>query len=132
MKHIVLTILFLSLGSLLFGQSRIKFDSTSCHLGRYEEGPDINFKLKFKNIGTKPILILNASESGYVGICTYPKDTIYPKKENYIGWFFPTSSRVGNNSKQVIITLKDTTMRINMYFEIIPKKESSLIDTIKY
>ena len=115
-----------------FSQTRIRFDSTSYHLGRFEEGPAIKFKLKFKNIGSKPILILRASESGGVGVCDYPKDPIDPKKESYIEWLHPTYGRVGDTNKRVIITLQDTTIQINMYYEIVPRKESVLIEPIKH
>ena len=128
MKYIILTLVFLSLSSLLFGQSRIEFDSTVCHLGKYKEGERLDFNLCFRNKGKAPVSIVNAYEGGSVGVCDYSKKATLPGKKGCITWNHPTSGRVGKGQKQVVVAFNDTTIYIKMHYEIVPKKENDPID----
>jgi len=123
MKYTILTLVCLSLSSLLFGQSRIEFDSTVCHLGKYEEGGRLEFKLCFRNKGKAPVKIVNAYEQGSVGVCDYPKEATPPGTRGCISWLHPTSRGIGKGQKEVTVVFSDTTINIIMRYEIVPKKK---------
>lgn len=121
MKYTILTLFFVSLSSWLFGQSRIEFDSTVCHLGKYKEGERLDFNLCFRNKGKTPVWIVNAYEGGSVGVCAYSKEATLPGKKRCITWSHPTLGRVGKGQKRVEVAFNDTTINIIMHYEIVPK-----------
>jgi hypothetical protein len=100
----------------------ISFDETDHNFGRVYEGEQVGWYFKFRNTGTKNLIITNAYASCGCTVPDYNKDPVHPGGEGVIKVVFDSKDRTGIQSKTVtvesnaqnkIITLKIKAEIIN-------------------
>jgi len=78
-------------------------DSTDQNLGTIKEGQVVDLSWRFKNVGTKPLIITHVSAGCGCTVPDPPKEPIAPGKEGKIEAKFNTSGQTGNPMKSVIV-----------------------------
>jgi len=120
MKRQLSTFIFLFFASLSFAQvnnkvtTTIEFEETTFDFGTVTEGEVVTHHFKFKNNGSNPLIIKNATSSTGSVIPIWPKEPIRPGEQNVIKVQFNTKTRKGKQNK-----------RVNIYANI-PNKKSFL------
>ena len=79
-------------------------DSIHQELGKIKEGQTPEISWKFKNVGDKPLVIVNAAGTCGCTVAEKPEQPIPPGEEGIIKAKFSSQGRVGNNDKQVVVT----------------------------
>jgi hypothetical protein len=86
-------------------------DSTTVQLidsvydfGTIKEGEKTEFSFRFKNTGTKPLVIVNASASCGCTVPEKPEQPIKPGEIGFIKAVFNSKGKVGPNHKSITIT----------------------------
>jgi hypothetical protein len=77
-------------------------DSTK-ELGQINEGQIVNLSYRFKNTGTKPLVIKNATASCGCTVAERPEKPIAPGEEGVIKATFNSGGKVGHNSKDIYV-----------------------------
>lgn len=96
-------------------------DSTSLELGKIKEGQTPELSWKFKNIGDKPLIIINAQGTCGCTVAEKPEQPIAPGGEGVIKAKFSSEGRAGTNEKQVIVmtnTFGTTTHYLKFKVEV--------------
>ncbi len=90
----------------LMAQSRL--DTTTVELidsvfnfGKITEGEKVTFNYRFKNSGTKPLVITNTTASCGCTVPEKPEKPILPGEEGFIKVVFNSSGKVGHNLKHI-------------------------------
>ena len=78
-------------------------DSTNLNMGKINEGQMLEITYRFKNSGSKPLVISNVTASCGCTIPEKPKEPYAPGQEGVIKATFNSSGKVGMNSKQVTV-----------------------------
>ena len=104
-------------------------DSMDKNMGKVTEGEQVLVTYKFKNTGTKPLIITSVSASCGCTIPETPREPIAPGAESEIKAKFNSASRTGQNHKQVYVTANtspEKSMKLGFTVEVAPKaKEGS-------
>jgi hypothetical protein len=79
-------------------------DSTHQDLGKVQEGQVVEVTWRFKNSGTKPLIITNTSASCGCTVAEKPEEPIAPGGEGIIKAKFDSKSREGTQRKDVYVT----------------------------
>ena len=96
-------------------------DSTHQELGKIKEGETPEISWKFRNVGDKPLVVLNASATCGCTVAEKPEQPIAPGEEGLIKAKFSSQGRVGANEKQVIVmtnTKGNTTHYLKFKVEV--------------
>ena len=96
-------------------------DSVHQELGKIKEGQTPEITWKFKNVGDKPLIIINAQGTCGCTVAEKPEQPIAPGEEGVIKAKFSSEGRVGPNDKQVIVmtnTKGATTHYLNFKVEV--------------
>lgn len=100
----------------------ISFDETEHNFGRVYEGEQVGWFFKFRNTGSKDLLITNAYASCGCTVPDYIKEPVHPGGEGEIKVVFDSDDRSGIQTKTITvesnaqnnnITLKITAEIIN-------------------
>lgn len=78
-------------------------DSTSQNLGTIREGQSVEVSWRFKNTGTKPLIITQATASCGCTVAEKPQAPIAPGDEGVIKAKFDSQGRVGLQNKEVYV-----------------------------
>ncbi len=85
-------------------------DSTSIQLidtvynfGNAKEGEIVEYNYRFKNIGSKPLIIVKASASCGCTVPEKPDQPILPGETGFIKVKFDSKGRVGHNDKKITV-----------------------------
>lgn len=78
-------------------------DSVHQDLGKVKEGSVLEISWRFKNTGTKPLIISNASASCGCTVAEKPEEPIAPGAESIIKAKFDSKDRVGMQNKEVYV-----------------------------
>jgi hypothetical protein len=78
-------------------------DSAHQDLGKIKEGQVVEISWKFKNTGTKPLIITNASASCGCTVAERPEEPVAPGAEGVIKAKFDSHDRLGPQHKQVFV-----------------------------
>lgn len=99
-------------------------DSVKQDLGTIKEGQTPEISWRFKNTGSKPLVIQNASATCGCTIAEKPEQPIMPGKEGAIKAKFNSEGRLGPNAKQVIVSTntKDATEHYLGFTVVVEKK----------
>ena len=84
--------------------TKIEFFETSYDFGEIKEGQDVSHIYKFKNIGDKPLKILNATGNCGCTVAEWPKSLIEPGKIGEIRVVFNSLGKKGEQDKTMSIT----------------------------
>ncbi len=78
-------------------------DSTY-NFGKVTDGEIVTYNYRFKNTGTKPLIVTNASASCGCTVPEKPEQPIQPGDTGYIKVKFDSKNRVGQAHKTVTVT----------------------------
>lgn len=78
-------------------------DSTHQNLGKINEGQVVEISWRFKNTGTKPLIVSNVSASCGCTVPDKPEQPIAPGAEEIIRARFDSKDRVGPQRKDVYV-----------------------------
>ncbi len=81
----------------------IKFDEPVFDFGKIKEGEVIEQKYTFRNIGTAPLVILNATSTCGCTIPEIPKERIAPGQTGFVRVKFNSKNKEGAQNKEVTI-----------------------------
>ena len=77
---------------------------TTHNFGKASDGDMVEFKFRFKNTGTKPLIVTNASASCGCTVPEKPELPILPGDTSFIKVVFNSKGRVGEAHKTVRVT----------------------------
>lgn len=100
-------------------------DSTYWNAGQIVEGEKLAVAFRFRNSGTKPLVIESVTASCGCTAPEPPKEPIAPGKEGVIAATFDSKGRVGQNHKTLTVvanTVGSSTHELNFDVEVIAKK----------
>lgn len=86
-------------------------DSTFLSMGTVKEGAQVEVSFRFKNIGTKPLVIANVSASCGCTIPETPQQPFAPGEEGVIKAKFDSKGRTGENRKHISVDANTTPSR---------------------
>jgi hypothetical protein len=78
-------------------------DSTFQDLGTVKEGPEVDISFKFKNTGTKNLVIENVTASCGCTIVEKPQEPFSPGETGSIKAKFTTQGHEGTNNKSIYV-----------------------------
>ena len=78
-------------------------DSTHRDLGKVTDGEKVEVTFRFKNTGTKPLIITSVKASCGCTTPETPKEPFAPGAEGLIKAVFNSENRIGTNHKQVYV-----------------------------
>ena len=88
-----------------------KLDTTTVQLidsvydfGSITEGEKVTYNFRFKNSGTKPLVINNATASCGCTVPEKPEEPILPGKTSFIKVVFNSQGKVGHNEKNIVVS----------------------------
>jgi hypothetical protein len=96
-------------------------DSIHQDLGKIKEGQTPEISWRFKNVGNKPLIVINAQGTCGCTVAEKPEQPVAPGEEATIKAKFSSEGRTGVNEKQVIVTtntLGNTTHYLNFKVEV--------------
>ena len=79
-------------------------DSIQQNLGKINEGQTPEISWRFKNVGDKPLVIMNAQGTCGCTVAEKPEQPVAPGEEGVIKAKFSSEGRLGFQEKQVIVT----------------------------
>lgn len=83
-------------------------DSIRQDLGKIKEGQTPEISWRFKNVGNKPLIVINAQGTCGCTVAEKPEQPVAPGEEATIKAKFSSEGRLGVNEKQVIVTTNTT------------------------
>lgn len=86
-------------------------DSTFLSMGTVNEGAQVEVSFRFKNIGTKPLVIANVTASCGCTIPETPQQPFAPGEEGVIKAKFDSKGRVGEQRKHISVDANTTPSR---------------------
>ena len=93
----------------------ISFTKNSFDFGKVKEGEKVTHEFRFKNEGTEPLIISNASASCGCTVPEFPKEPIAPGKEGAIKVVFDSAGRPGMQHKVVTVTSNANPATTELY-----------------
>ncbi len=84
-------------------QTSVLFMDSVFDFGTITEGDNVEFSFRFKNTGSKPLIVTNTSASCGCTVPERPEEPIMPGKEGFIKVKFNSSRREGEMHKQVTV-----------------------------
>ncbi len=84
--------------------AKFEWEFTSYEFGTIDEGEQVKFSYKFKNIGKVPLIIATATGSCGCTVPKKPEEPIAPGETGEIKVQFNSDGRAGQASKQVTLT----------------------------
>ena len=123
MKKLFFVLAFVFVATLANAQGVIKFDTESHDFGKIEEGTVATFVFTFKNTGTTPVVISNASPSCGCTTPSWTKEPVMSGKTGSVTASFSSAGRPGNFAKTVTVVSNAETPQIVLSFkgEVVPK-----------
>jgi hypothetical protein len=99
-------------------------DSTHQDLGKINEGQVVEISWRFKNTGTKPLIVTNVSASCGCTVPDKPEQPIAPGAEETIRARFDSKDRVGPQRKDVYVeanTAGSRSSQLSFALEVVKK-----------
>ena len=101
--------------------AKIEFPQKSFNFGDLQEGEIVTHTFRFKNTGTKSLVILNVEASCGCTTPKYDKKPIPPGGEGKIEVEFNSSGRYGKQYKAIfMLTLQQTATQGNAFMQFLP------------
>ncbi len=103
-------------------------DTTYKDLGKVTEGQQVEVSYRFKNTGTKPLIITNVSASCGCTIPETPKEPFAPGAEGVIRAIFNSKNHVGTNHKEIYVnanTTPETVQGLQFIIQVVQKQDSN-------
>jgi len=95
-------------------------DNVNQKLQKVKEGEKVEVTFRFKNTGTKPLVVDNVSASCGCTVPEKPEEPVMPGKEGLIKAKFDSKGRIGPNSKQLtVIANTNSEKLLNFSVEVV-------------
>jgi len=99
-------------------------DSTERDFGTIPEGQKLEVSYRFKNSGTKPLIIARVQPSCGCTVADQPEEPILPGKEGVIKASFNSEGRVGVNHKILYVVANTLGTQSNeVQFKVLVQKK---------
>lgn len=82
----------------------VQIIDSSYNFGKVADGEIVEYNYRFKNIGTKPLIVTNVSASCGCTVPEKPEQPIKPGETGFIKVKFDSKNRVGNTHKTVTVS----------------------------
>lgn len=92
------------------------------NLGTIQEGQILKISFRFKNTGTKPLILENVQPGCGCTLAEYPKEPIASGKEAEIVASFDSKGREGEQHKSINVTANTAERNYTLRFDVIVKK----------
>lgn len=106
--------------------AEIKFDELTHSFGILNKGEKCEFKFRFTNVGTEPLIISNSQTSCGCTVTTWPKEPIMPGQSNEVRYTYD-SNRIGAFVKTATVcsNAKNSTVLLKICGTVIDKAISN-------
>ena len=106
-KILIFTVFFLSTFPHSYAQEiegpKFEFKVSKYDFGDIRQGDKLNHVFKFKNMGSKPLIISNILTTCGCTVPSWPKDPILPNNYGEIKVEFNSSGKIGKQNKVITI-----------------------------
>jgi hypothetical protein len=99
-------------------------DSTTQDLGKIKEGQLLEISWRFKNTGTKPLIIANVAPGCGCTVADKPEEPIAPGQEGVIKARFDSKGHPGQQNKNVSVRANTKDNFIQLIFRVEVAKQS--------
>ena len=82
----------------------VQIIDSAYNFGKVADGEFVSYNFRFKNIGTKPLIVTNVSASCGCTVPEKPEHPIQPGETGFIKVKFDSKGRVGNAHKTVTVS----------------------------
>lgn len=106
-----------SSGAETASNASIAFENPVYDFGKIKEGDKVTYDFKFKNAGTDPLIITNASTSCGCTVPDWPHEPIAPGASAIIKVVFDSAGKTGMQNKQVLITSNSTIPTTELFLK---------------
>jgi len=103
----------------------IQWLDSSKSMGTVTEGGTIKINYRFKNSGTKPLVIESVKPACGCTVADYPKEPIAPGQEGEITAEFDTKGREGVQKKNITVVANTRENTYTLYFDLTVNKAKS-------
>jgi len=93
--------------------TQIQWIDSAKDFGTIKEGEVIEMKFKFKNIGTKPLFVLNVKAGCGCTSPDYTKEAIAPQQEGWVKGIFNSMNQKGMVNKNIQVTTNTSNKTIS-------------------
>jgi hypothetical protein len=103
----------------------IQWIDSARNMGVVNEGQVVDISYRFKNTGTKPLIIKKVTVSCGCTVAEKPEEPIAPGKEGLIKAQFNSSGKPGTNNKSILVYANTTGSeehKLEFSVEVTPKK----------
>ena len=103
----------------------IQWIDSARNMGTVNEGQVVDISYRFKNTGTKPLVIKNVTVSCGCTVAEKPEEPVAPGKEGVIKAQFNSSGKPGRNNKSIFVYANTTGSeehKLEFSVEVTPKK----------
>ncbi len=106
----------------------ITFAEASHNFGDIAQGDKIDYKFKFKNTGTEPLILSNVLTQCGCTATDWNKEPIAPGKSGEIAVTFNSAGKSGAQNKIVTVVSNATNSqeRVKISANVLPKKDGNL------
>jgi Protein of unknown function (DUF1573) len=81
----------------------VQIIDSAYNFGKVTDGEKVEYSYRFKNTGTKPLVIVNASASCGCTVPQKPEKPVLPGETGFIKVVFDSKGRVGNAHKTITV-----------------------------
>ena len=99
------------------GKPVVQFYNMTHNYGKIEQGDKVEYKFKFKNIGTSELVVNDATATCGCTMPSYPFIPIGPGEEGYIGVVFDSKGKLGRQKPAVTINTNADPASYKLYLE---------------
>src|SRR5882757_1192984 len=105
----------------------VQIIDTTYNFGKAVDGEKVEYSYRFKNTGTKPLVVTNASASCGCTVPEKPEKPILPGETGFIKVVFNSAGRVGQAHKTITVTSNAYPgfPELQLTGEVIAKKDSN-------
>jgi hypothetical protein len=103
----------------------IQWLDSSKSMGAVTEGGTLKINYRFKNIGSKPLVIERVQPGCGCTVADYPKQPIAPGQEGEITAEFDTKGREGVQKKNITVYANTRENTYTLYFDVTVNKAKS-------
>ena len=103
----------------------IQWLDSSKSMGTVTEGGILKINYRFKNIGSKPLVIQKVQPGCGCTVADYPKEPIAPGQEGEITAGFDTKGREGVQKKNITVFANTRENTYTLYFDVTINKAKS-------
>jgi len=104
--------------------TKIQWIDSTVDMGRVVEGEKLEVSYRFKNVGTRPLVISSIIPSCGCTVAEKPEEAIAPGSEGVVKAAFNSQGRIGLNHKNLTVNMntREATYNLKFTVEVLAKK----------